>query len=117
MARLLTLLLMFALIGANGPAVATAMCQHEDARSHEQALQSADRGESRMAHAEESAATALSKKGSLHEAGAGLFQAAMLPADPFEALPPPARAGPLGIMDASPLIGRIPPPLHRPPLA
>lgn len=72
-ARLVTLLIIFAFVFANGPAVAMAKCQHEDARAHAAALQSSESDVSAVAQSEETAAKAVSKKGSLSEAATTLL--------------------------------------------
>ena len=114
--RLLTLLMIFAFLIANGPAVAMAMCQHEDARAHAAALQSMETEISVVAQSEEAAAKAASKKGSLSEAATTLLTGYILPSDlsPF----PPRVVEPAGqhVADASRLGSRSVPPLLEPPL-
>ena len=78
-ARLVTLLIMFAFVIVNGPAVALAKCQHEDALTHAAALQSSDSEVSAVAQSEETAATAVSKNGFLSEAATTLLAAYILP--------------------------------------
>ncbi len=88
MARLLSLLLVFALVLTNGAVVPAALCQHADAQAHAAALQSSDVGAASAALAEETAAVESSKKNSLAQAAAVQLAGFMLPADP--ALPLPA---------------------------
>ena len=116
-ARLLTLLILFALAVTNGPAVAMAMCQHGDARAHSAARQSSDTGAAAAAMNEEAAAKAASEQASLGDAAGTLLAGYMLPGDP---LPLPKR-----VVEASvkhmPLLyepgGRTVRPLLEPPLA
>jgi hypothetical protein len=114
--RLLTLLMIFAFLIANGPAVAMAMCQHEDPRAHAAALQSLEAEISVVAQSEEAAATAASKKGSLNEAATTLLAGYILPGDP-PSFPrrfvEPAAAH---LADSSRMGSRSVPPLLEPPL-
>jgi hypothetical protein len=117
MARLLTLLMMLVLAIANGPAVAAAICEHRDARSHAAAAASADAGVSAEAIGEETAAKAAGGDGALGDAASTLLAGYLLPAQPsplpFRTIE--ASAGSPG--EAAVLVGRSVPPLLEPPLA
>ena len=116
-ARLLTLLILFALAVTNGPAVAMAMCQHGDARAHAAARQSTEAGTAAAAMSEEAAAQAAPEQASLGDAARTLLAGYMLPGDP---LPLPNRLVEAGATHI-PLLyesdGRTVPPLLEPPLA
>ena len=115
--RLVTLLLMLLLVVANGPAVATAICQHQDARAHAAAAQSADAGVSAEALSEETAAKAASADGALGDAAGTLLAGYMLPPEPV-LFPPGFIASTIGSMaDDQGQVGRSVPPLLEPPLA
>ena len=117
MTRLITLLIMFAFVFANGPAVAMAKCQHGDARAHAAALQSPEVEVSVVAQSEETAAKAVSKKASLTDAAATLLAGYILPTDPTSF---PRRFVDLTktIMTNAPGLGsRSVPPLLEPPHA
>jgi hypothetical protein len=77
--RLLTLLILFAFVFTNGPAVAMAMCQHEDARAHVAALQSAEAVEAIVAQTEEAAAERVSKQAIVSDAATTLLAGYILP--------------------------------------
>lgn len=117
MLRLVTLLLMFALAFANAPAVASALCQHEDARAHAAALQSENAMVAAAAHGEEAAANAAAEKASLGDAAATLIAGCILPPDAA------GVAGPVPVAEcgqpvaAAVLAGLSVPPLLEPPLA
>lgn len=115
--RLVNLLLMLLLVVANGPAVATAICQHQDARAHAAAVQSADAGVSAEAVGEETAAKAALFDGALGEAAGTLLAGYMLPSEPVLFAPGlvPSTIGSMPDDPAS--IGRSVPPLLEPPLA
>jgi hypothetical protein len=70
MRRFLTLLLVFTLVIANGPAVAGAMCRHGSLADHDAARMSTDSRVSGVALSEEAADSVASKKGALANAGA-----------------------------------------------
>ena len=78
MARLLSLLLIFVLVGLNGAGLATAICQHEDARAHTLARHSPDVGVAAAALAEE-AASAAQEDGALAAAAAVQLAGFLLP--------------------------------------
>ena len=79
MTRLVTLLMMFTLVVANGSAAAGAMCQHRDARAHAMARQSQDAKVAAVALTEEAAAAAASKKGALGSSASVSLPAFILP--------------------------------------
>jgi hypothetical protein len=113
----MSLLIMFAFVFTNGPAVAMAMCEHEDVRAHAAALQSSDDGASIVAQSEDTAARAAAKQGTLGDAAATLLGGYILPpaivALPThvgETLRQPAA-------DRLRMASRSVPPLLEPPLA
>jgi hypothetical protein len=117
MNRVVTLLISFAFVFANGPAVAMAMCHHNDARAHAAALQSADADVSSQAQTEERAANAAADQSTLTEAATILLAGFILPPEPASL--------PVGLIksksspDASglPLTSRSVAPLLEPPLS
>ncbi|HEX8062203.1 MAG TPA: hypothetical protein VF535_03215 [Allosphingosinicella sp.] len=90
MSRLLTLMMIFALVVAHGSSVAAAICRHQDGGAHVAALQSEDAAISAAAHGEESAAKAGSKKGAPADSSSVSWPSDMLPTP---GLPVPFRAG------------------------
>ena len=115
--RLLTLLMIVALVAAQGPAFAAAICRHHDAVQHALARQSHDRRIAAAALDEERAAIAIEKKGQASPSGQGGWISDMLtPAS--VPLPPPAAANPFASPRASPLPkGRSTAPPLEPPTA
>jgi hypothetical protein len=117
MSRLLTLLIILALVATNGPAVAAAMCQHRDAGAHAAARQSAEASISVAALSEETAARAAAKSSSLSDAAAPLLAGYMLPdgppALPFRIIVPASTR----LSNAPEPGGRSVRPLLEPPLA
>jgi hypothetical protein len=116
MFRFVAILMMFVLAMANGPAVAAAICQHQDGRAHFAALESADRSVSGEAQSEESAAKAVAADAALADAAGALLAGFILPADPAV---PFAAAVALAAAPNHPqrLEGRSVPPLLEPPHA
>ncbi len=114
---LLTLLMIFALSITNGVAVASAICEHEDARAHALARASADAGVAAVAIGEEKAAEAASSKASLADASGNLLAGYMLPPEPV--LQPSPRLDPASRPMSHPaeLDGRSLRPMLEPPLA
>ena len=115
--RFVTLLIMLAFVFTNGPAIAMAMCQHNDARAHAAALQSPDSEMSVKALSEEIVAKAASGQGSLGEAATTLLAGYILPPEP---LPLPLRFVEPMTRDPTDVAGRrgrSVPPLLEPPLA
>ncbi|MDT9597360.1 hypothetical protein [Sphingosinicella rhizophila] len=108
--------MMLVLVVANGPAVAAAICQHQDVRVHAAALQSGDAGVAAEALDEESAAKAASTQGALGDAAATLLAGCMLPHAP-ELPRPDIGAACTGSADPPVLGSRTVPPLLEPPLA
>jgi hypothetical protein len=117
MARLVALLIMFAFVFTNGPAVAMAMCQHNDARAHTAALASTVVAVSMAAQSEERAADAASKQGALSDAAAPLLAGYLLPPEllpPLLLLVEPVDHDPMRVLG---LPDRSVSPLLEPPLA
>ena len=114
--RLITLLILFALVVTNGPAVAMAKCQHEDARAHAAALQSTEARERTVAVGEE-AAKAASEKASLGDAATTLLGGYILPGDALQFPSRVIEATTRHVDKTSPPGTRNVPPLLEPPLA
>ena len=117
MRRLLSLLLVFTLVIANGPAVAGAFCRHESLAEHVAARASNDSRVSGVAFSEEAADSVASKKGALASAGAISWVADLsrgpqltLPFSFIRPIDPEAAA-------VRPLVGRSLTPLLQPPSA
>lgn len=87
MARLLSLLMIFALVVTQGSAMAAAVCRHENAQEHALARTSPDRAVAAVSLREDAAAAAASKKASHSDNGAGHW--------PPQLLPPKAEQPPL----------------------
>ena len=117
MVRLVTLLLMLVLAIANGPAVASAICQHQDARAHAAAVQSTDAGVAADALSEETAAKATSVDGALGDAAGTLLAGYMLPPEPVLLPPGFVDATIRSMPDDLGQVSRSVPPLLEPPLA
>jgi len=117
MARLLTLLMMIALVVANGSAAADAMCRHRDAREHAIARQSHDAKVAAVALTEEAAAAVGSKSGTLGGSASVSLPAYILPAAALTPVPLAAEPLPEARMQVPPLPGRSIPPLLEPPVA
>lgn len=117
MRRLLTLLMMFTLVVANGSAVAGAICRHGSLAGHEAARASDDARIAGTASTEETADSVASKKGALAVASAIVF-VADLSAGPQLSVPfDSARPLDPQMAPASPLVGRSLAPLLEPPTA
>jgi hypothetical protein len=117
MARLLSLLMMLALVLTGGAAVPMAMCKHIDAEAHASALESSDAGIASAAVAEETAAVSASKKSALADAVSIQLAGYLLPAE-IDVPPPSALSAVFGFtMDPAKLAGRAISPLLEPPLA
>lgn len=116
MHRLTTLLILFAFVFTNGPAIASAMCQHGSANAHQAALLNSDADVSIVAQDEESAARSASKTGILADAAAPLLSGFILPADPVSLAPRPAGPKISHASNSAGLQGRSVPPLLEPPL-
>lgn len=117
MARLIALLMMLVLVVANGPAVAAAICQHQDSAAHAAAVQSGIAAVSAEALSEEAAVKAASIDGALGEAASTLLVGFMLPSEPT-LFPPRIIESASTIMPDDRLqAGRSVPPLLEPPLA
>jgi len=117
MARLASLLIMFALVITSGPAIASAMCRHADAVSHASALQSTDRGVSAAAADEETAAAATGRKGTLADLASVQLAGFVTPAQPALYVPLARASLSLRAVDDDSPPGRSPRPLLEPPLA
>ena len=117
MARLVTLLIMFAFVFTNGPAVAMAMCQQSDAKAHAAALQSTDADLASVAQVEEFAASKASQQGALGDAAMTLMAGYMLPPEthsfPLRSIEPANRHSAHPVELGS----RSVPPLLEPPSA
>lgn len=116
-ARLVTLLIIFAFVFANGPAIAMAKCQHEDALAHAAALQSSESNTSAVAQSEETAAKAVAKKGSLSEAATTLLAGYIAPTDSSSFPRRFVESAHRLVTNATGLGSRSVPPLLEPPLA
>ena len=117
MVRLLNVLLMLVIVIANGPAVAAAICQHQDARAHAAAVLSADAEVSAEALNEEAAARSISVDGALGDAAGTLLAGYMLPPEPALSLPGSVGSTIGSMPDDRGSVGRSVPPLLEPPLA
>lgn len=117
MTRLLTLLLIFALAFTKGPAVASAICDHKDAREHAAALLSEDAPTFIDAHGEEAAARAASERAALGDAATTLMAGYILPPEAGAFAVPPREPAGRPLRDKPILRGVSVPPLLKPPLA
>jgi hypothetical protein len=117
MARLVTLLMMIALVVANGSAAAEAMCRHRDARAHAIARQSQDAKVAAVALTEEAAAAVASKKGALGSNASVSLPAYILPCAALTAAPHAVESMPRPQVDPTPLPSRSIRPLLEPPVA
>jgi hypothetical protein len=92
MARFLAFLMIFAVVIANGSAVAAAICHHQNIGEHVAARQSRDHKIADVSLREEAGADFASKKGSQSAGGSVHWPAEMLPAsldtEPFRVLEP-----------------------------
>jgi hypothetical protein len=112
MTRLVTLLMIIALVVANGSAVAGAVCRHRDAREHAIARQSQDAKVAAVALSEEAAAAVASKKGALGSNASLSLPAYVLPAAALSPVPhavepmrgPQAEPAPLSSRSIRPLL-------------
>jgi hypothetical protein len=95
MARLLTLLMILAVVTTQGMAMASALCRHDSAQEHVLARQSTDARIASISIGEESAARSLDDKASGSADSSAAWPAKMLPAD--------SAAQPLRIAERSPL--------------
>ena len=115
MRRFLTLLLVFTLVIANGPAVAGAICHHASLPDHVAARISDDSRIAGVAVSEEAADSVASNKGAVATAGAIAWVADLSSgpqlAVPFGVTPPVAPE----MAPVRPLVGRSPAPLLQPP--
>ncbi len=117
MRRFLTLLLVFTLAIANGPAVAGAICRHGSLADHVAARISSDSRISAAALGEEAADSVASKKGALANAGA-IAWVADLSRGPQLTIPfSIARPVDPEMAPVRPLVGRSLTPLLQPPSA
>jgi len=117
MRRLLTLLMVFTLVIANGSSVASAICRHDSMTSHNTARESDDARLSGAALSEEAADSVASKKGALANAGAVAW-IADLPPGPQLTIPLDlTRSVDPDMALIRPLVGRSVAPLLEPPSA
>ena len=117
MRRFLTLLLVFTLVIANGPAVAGAMCRHGSLAEHVAARTSDDTRISGAALSEEAADSVASKKGAPASAGA-IAWVADLSRGPQLTIPFAfTHAVDPEMAPVRPLVGRSLTPLLQPPSA
>jgi hypothetical protein len=117
MRRLLTLLMVFTLVIANGSAVAGAFCRHGSLADHDAARTSSDVRVSGTALGEETADSVASKRGALASAAAIAWVADL---SPGPQLTIPLDVTPSVDPEMAPvrrLVGRFPPPLLQPPSA
>ena len=117
MARLASLLLMFALVVTNGSAFANTICQHADAAAHHAALRGDDAGKASRAAAEEAAAAVSTKKGSSVEPSPVQLAGFIAPNVPTLPAPTESAATATRAADENGPPGRAPRPLLPPPLA
>jgi hypothetical protein len=82
MARLLSLLMILALVMTQGTAMASALCRHQNAQAHMLARQSHDAKIAAVAFGEEEAAATASKKASPSADSSSHWPAEMLPLEP-----------------------------------
>jgi hypothetical protein len=90
--RLLTLLMIFALVVANGASVAAAVCAHDNVRQHAAARQSPDASVSAVALREEAADSHAARKAALADAGSISWV--------FDILPAPGLAVPTAVAES-----------------
>jgi hypothetical protein len=117
MARLVTLLMMIALVVANGSAAAGAMCLHRDARAHAMARQSQDAKVAAGALTEEAAAAVASKKGALGGSASLSLPAYIVPAAALAPAPHAVEPMRRPQVEPTPLASRSIRPLLEPPVA
>ena len=117
MARFLTLMMIIALVVANGTAAAGAVCRHRDAREHAIARQSQDAKVMAVALAEEAAAALASKKGAFGSAASLSLPAYVLPAAAPSPVPHAVEPMREPELEPAPLPGRSIPQLLEPPVA
>jgi hypothetical protein len=115
--RLLTLLMLLALVVGQGSTLAAAICQHQSLREHIAARQGPDRKAAAAALTEEAAASVAGKKGALGGAGAAAGPVLSLPPAPFALPPRLAEPVQVRIVDEPPLDGTSVRPLLQPPSA
>jgi hypothetical protein len=117
MTRLVTFLMMIALVVANGSAAAGAVCRHRDARAHAVARQSQDAKVAAVALTEEAAADVASKKGALGSNASVSLPSCILPCAALA--PAPHAAEPMRRLqlESTPLPSRSIRPLLEPPVA
>jgi hypothetical protein len=117
MRRILSLLMVFVLVVANGTSVAGAICRHESLATHSAAKQNHDARISSVAFNEEAADSVASKKGALADAGAVVWVANLSPGPRLTV--PFASGRPLDpdMVLVRRLVGRSPAPLLEPPTA
>ena len=117
MARLLSLLIAFALVFTSGPAVAAAMCQHADAHAHAAARASLNMEVAAEALSEEAAAAKTLQNSTLADAAAVQLAGYVLAAEPV--IPAPEASEPMGhyAPEDPALANRASRPLLEPPLA
>jgi len=115
--RVLTFLLLLVLVATNGTAVATVLCQHQDAQAHAAALQSEVASDVAEAAGEETAAKTAGKKAAGADASASLLAAYMLPPSSPSLAPGASDAVAQFAMEGAVPPGRLVEPLLRPPHA
>lgn len=117
MTRLLSLLMILALVMTQGTSMAQAVCRHASAQEHVQARQSHDAGIAAVSIREDAAAAEASKKASQSADTSGHWPAQMLP--PVAEQPPVRAAEPLRLRPApaAALASASIPPLLEPPSA
>jgi hypothetical protein len=90
-ARLLTFLMIFALVATQGVSMAAAMCRHQDAQAHILARQSKDAAIAAVSVREDAAAAAASKKAPGSGDSFSHWPAELLPATSEATAPPTAE--------------------------
>ncbi len=117
MARLLTLLMMFALVLTNSAAQAAAVCQHRDAATHAAARDSGDAGVAVGAMIEEAAAAEAEQAGILADAASAQLSGFVLPSDVSLSAPIMGARLQACVCDVDGRPGLAVDPLLEPPLA
>jgi len=117
MTRLLSLLMILALVITQGTSMAQAVCRHASAQEHAQARESGDARIAAVSIQEDAAAAAAAKKASQAPDSSGHWPAELLP--PLAAAAPVRVAEPLRLRPGAfaPLASASIPPLLQPPSA
>jgi hypothetical protein len=117
MARLLTFLMILAMVFGQGSAMANAVCRHQNLREHVLARQSHDASVAAVSQREDAAADAASKKGSRTGDTSSQWPAQLLPPAMETARAPRAERTRLRPARHAPLPSAVIRPLLEPPSA